>query len=62
MELISAEILKFFKIFSTQSSISKFPDDYEDTLNKGKSIFTGDLNYNNYDFKVKEIEVFKLLK
>jgi len=54
--------IKIFQDFSTQSSISKFPDDYEDTLNKGKSIFTGDLNNNNYDFKVKEIEVFKLLK
>ena len=54
--------IKIFEDFSTENSRSQFPDDYEDTLNKGKSIFTGDLNNNNYEFKVKEIEVFKLLK
>ena len=54
--------IKIFNDFSNQDSRSQFPDDYEDTLNKGKSIFTGDLNNNNYEFKVKEIEVFKLLK
>ena len=54
--------IKIFEDFNTKDSTSNFPDDYEDTLNKGKSIFTGDLNNNNCDFKVKEIEVFKLLK
>ena len=35
---------------------------YEDSLGKGKSIFTGDLNNSNMHFKMKEIEVFKLFK
>ena len=35
-----------------------FPNTYQDTLNKGKSIFTGD-NNNEY-FKLKEMEVFEL--
>ena len=43
-------------------SYSYFPCRYEDTLNKGKSIFTGNLDNNNNNFIVKEIEVFKLYK
>ena len=39
-----------------------FPTDYEDTLNKGCSIFTGNLDNNNISLTVKEIEVFKLYK
>ena len=39
---------------------SGFPHSYQDTLGKGKSIFTGDLNNNNNKFKLKEIEVFKV--
>ena len=39
---------------------SNFPDAYEDSIGKGNSIFSGDTNNNNKDFKVKEIEVFKL--
>ena len=35
-----------------------FPSSYKDTLGKGKSIFTGDLN-NSY-FKLKEVEIFKI--
>ena len=35
-----------------------FPRGHQDILNKGKSIFSGDLNNNN--LKVNEIEVFKL--
>ena len=35
---------------------------YEDTLGKGKSIFTGDENNNNIYYKIKEIETFKLYK
>ena len=41
-----------------QSGFSSFPCGYKDTLNKGKSIFTGDSNNNH--FKVTEIEVFKI--
>ena len=41
---------------------SYFPYTYQDNLGKGKSIFTGDLNNNNINFKIKEIEIFKILK
>ena len=41
---------------------SDFPYIYQDILGKGKSIFTGDLNNNNDNFKIKEIEIFKILK
>ena len=34
---------------------------YPDVLGKGNSIFTGDNNNNNTNFKLKELEVFKLL-
>ena len=54
--------IKIFEDFNNTDSCSEFPDDYEDSLGKGKSIFTGDLNNGNYYFKVKEIEVFKLIK
>ena len=37
---------------------SSFPHSYKDTLGKGRSIFTGDSN--NPNFKLKEMEVFKL--
>lgn len=54
--------IKIFEDFNNTDSRSQFPDDYEDSLGKGKSIFTGDLNNDNFYFKVKEIEVFKLIK
>ena len=36
-----------------------FPHSYQDILGKGRSIFTGDLDNNNYYFHFEEIEVFK---
>ncbi len=51
-----------YEDFINKDSYSNFPYAYQDVLNKGKSIFTGDLNNNNYKFKVKEIEVFKVFK
>ena len=39
---------------------SNFPCTYQDNLGKGKSIFTGDFNNSNNNFKLKEIEVFKI--
>ena len=48
--------------FKNREHFSNFPLCYQDTLNKGKSIFTGDLNNNNQSFKIKEIEVFKFYK
>ena len=35
---------------------------YQDSLGKGKSIFTGDLNNNNIYYKINEIEAFSLYK
>ena len=43
-------------------SYSSFPYYYEDILNKGKSIFTGNLDNNKIEFNIKEIEVFQLYK
>ena len=54
--------IKIFEDFNQSEAKSQFPDDYEDCLGKGKSIFTGDLNNDNGYFKVKEIEVFKMSK
>ena len=48
--------------FTLQNSNgSYFPCSYEDTLGKGKSVFTGDFNNNNQYIKIKEIEVFRLI-
>ena len=41
---------------------SKFPYTYQDSSGKGRSIFTGKDNNNDYEFKIKEIEIFKLYK
>ena len=35
---------------------------YQDSLGKGKSIFTGNLDNNNKYYKINEIEAFKLYK
>ena len=48
--------------FTVQNSnCSYFPKSYEDTLGKGKSVFTGDFNNNNQYIKIKEIEIFRLI-
>ena len=39
-----------------------FPSTYKDILGKGKSIFTGKDNNNDIEFKIKEIEIFKVYK
>lgn len=48
--------------FINSDSSSDFPCRYLDTLGKGKSIFTGDFNNNNANFRLKEIEVFQMFK
>ena len=53
------QINKDFTKNNTHSS--NFPYSYQDTLNKGKSIFTGDFNNNNKYVNLKEIEVFEIL-
>ena len=47
-------------IITFYSNYTNFPDSYKDVLGKGYSIFKGDTN--NYNFNLKEIEVFKLIK
>ena len=49
-------------IFFNGTNYSGFPKSYQDTSGKGKSIFTGNLNNNIKDLKIKEFEVFQLLK
>ncbi len=44
------------------NSSTDFPCRYKDELGKGRSIFTGCINNNKTDLKIKEIEVFKLYK
>ena len=46
--------------FINDNSSSNFPHSYQDNLSKGYSIFSGNLNSKNY--KLKELEVFKLFK
>ena len=49
----------FYNGNNNNYNYSYFPHSYEDSLGKGKSIFTGDLNNNNQKFTLEEIEVFK---
>ena len=44
--------------FIKSDCLSNFPRSYKDTLGKGNSIFTGNMNDSN--FKINEIEVFKI--
>ena len=48
--------------FQNNNSYSNFPYSYNDILGKGSSIFSGNLNNNDYNYKLKELEVFKLNK
>ena len=48
-----------FLDFGLFSNFNYFPHYYLDILEKGNSIFTGDLNNNNNKYKIKETEVFK---
>ena len=48
------------RICFNSSNYTNFPHSYKDVLGKGYSIFKGDND--NYNFNLKEIEVFKLIK
>ena len=52
-------VINFDKPIS--KSWTKFPNTYQDSLGKGRSIFTGDFNNNNEYIILNEIEIFKLL-
>jgi hypothetical protein len=47
--------------FIKKDLCSTFPQKFQDVLQKGSSIFTGEINNNKY-CKIKEIEVFKVIK
>ena len=53
--------LSIYDNYINNSSYTAFPIIYKDSLGKGRSIFTGDFNNNNKCFKLKELEVFKVL-
>ena len=53
--------IQVFEDFSSSDCATSFPCNYKDTLGKGRSIFTGDFNNNTSDFKMREIEVFKII-
>ena len=48
--------------FINSDSSSDFPCRYNDTLGKGRSVFTSNFDNNKGNFRLKEIEVFKLFK
>ena len=52
--------LGIYPDFIKEGAWSYFPYSYQDVLGKGKSIFTGDLNNNNSEFKINEIEIFQI--
>ena len=54
--------LCIYENFLNKNSLSAFPERYQDVLGKGKSIFTGDSNNSNSNFKIQEIEVFRVFK
>ena len=54
------DLYLYNNFMNDNSNGSRFPGSFQDTLGKGKSIFTGDFNNNNKYFKLKEIEVFKI--
>jgi len=58
----NGDIYFYSNFVEGQSPFSRFPVSYEDVLGKGKSIFTGDFDNNKTEFKIKEIEIFQLLK
>jgi len=52
--------IRIFDNYLNEKCKIEFPLCYNDILNKGKSIFTGDLNNNNQEVKINEIEVIKI--
>ena len=52
--------IQVFADYSNSNCVSAFPCNYKDNSGKGKSIFTGDFNNDNSNFRMKDIEVFKV--
>ena len=55
-----ADLLIYHDFLNNNNSYSNIGSSYQDTLGKGRSIFTGDIDNNNSKIKIKELEVFKL--
>ena len=51
-----------YKDYYNMGAWTYFPNTYQDILGKGKSIFTGNSNKDKVEFRIKEIEVFKIFK
>ena len=51
-----------YEDFKNKDSWFNFPCRYKDILGKGRSLFTGDPNNSNSEARLKEIEVFKVIK
>ena len=54
--------LYIYKDYNNQECEINFPRGFKDILGKGKSIFSGDFNNNIKKTKIKDIEIFQLLK
>ena len=52
--------ISVYSNFLEKNSSSNFPEQYNDTTGRGKSLFTGNNNTSEGSFKIKEIEVFKV--
>ena len=52
--------ISIYENYLQKDSTSNFPEQYNDTTGKGKSIFTGNFNALANNFRIKEIEVFKV--
>ena len=52
--------ISVFENFLNGESYSVFPEQYNDTTGKGRSIFTGNTDSGKAEFNIKEIEVFKV--
>ena len=52
--------ISVYSNFLRKNVSSNFPEQYYDTTGKGKCIFTGNNNSEKNEFKIKEIEVFKI--
>ena len=54
--------ISIYSNFLEKESKTNFPEQYEDSTGKGRSIFTGNPETSNSLFKIKEVEVFKIFQ
>ena len=54
--------ISIYSNFLEKESKSNFPEQYNDSTGKGKSIFTGYPESSKSMFKIKEVEVFKIIQ